>query len=92
MAIKKAEEQEQKKEVLVEEEWNRIVYKLIDLEKSWVKYRDLYSQQQVRIPFLHPLDQRIMERLWQKQKFMFFLEAMARESRLGFEQLLTGGN
>ena len=90
MAEKKAAAKPKPEEELVDA-WNAIVKSLQALQVDYEKYKQLYMVSRGEIQNLHPLAQRELHRLYHRQKFNFFLEAMARESRGGLDTLLIKG-
>lgn len=96
-------EEEVKKELTAEEQrdldlqklvksWNGVVEQLIKLEKDWEKHTELYGELKHLCAYLPPQAQSVLFRIIHRQRFMFFLEDIARESRTGFDKLLIGGN
>lgn len=70
------------------ESWNRVVGLLMELEEAWREHRVTYLERRNEIIFLHPLEQRILKRVVQKQPFHFFLDDIARDARTGINKLL----
>ena len=87
---KKAEEPKTDQQKLIDS-WNGIVNELLKLEEMWKKHILAHKEYQHTIHLMHPLDQRIMQRILHRQIFRYFLEDIAAEGRVGFDQLLTGG-
>lgn len=67
--------------------WNRVVDLLIELEEAWEVHKVSYYKNRTGIVDLHPVQQRILNRVVHRQPFQFFLDDVSRDARTGVKKL-----
>ena len=69
------------------ESWNKVIRTLAMLEVAWKEHRATYQRCRNEIQFMHPLAQRKLTRVVNKQPFHFFLDDVSRDARTGIKKL-----
>ena len=81
----------EKKEFIPGEEliksWNKVIRALVALEIAWKEHRAAYARYRNEIQFMHPLVQRKLNRVINKQPFHYFLDDVSRDARTGVKKL-----